>query len=358
MGKKTLPDPLPLAGHEGKQILLFIEIMRKYLEMEGCRRGNRYESLDRIIERAEMTCLVRSVLVGIVFLAVCLFGGCITAPQQAPTVPLSEEEIEFLKKLDDPESGTVIVDTPVLFFRLNNLIREWQNASVNKDSWKQLKIQSNLGSILTRYVYLNFDKITHELENGPQPNRVTAAAALGFCRIPDSDDFPQRYPEAIQALLRALESGDDAITQNALLGLTILGEPDTPLELILPLMTRHHDPEVRSNAALCISVVVKQDEADQVMPYVLPALRDDDPKVRNHAILIIRIIRVNAARTLGDLGDIEACGPLIMNLEHPKESVKHYCLEALQKLSGENYGMDQERWQDWWTEYRDKSRRD
>jgi hypothetical protein len=324
-----------------------------------------------------MTHPVRLALTGMLCLFAGLAMGCTSTPIEEPTVPLSETEVEFLKKLDDPDKSSVIVESSVLFFRLNNLIREWQNASVNKDSWKQLKIQSNLGSILTRYVYLNFDKIVQELEQGSQPNRVTAAAALGFSRIPENDTFPQRYPEAIQALLRALDSGDDAITQNALLGLTILGESDMPLELILPLMTRHHNPEVRSNAALCISVVVRSEQGDQVMPYVLPALRDDDPKVRNHAILIIRklkdrsainpliellndryeIIRVNAARTLGDLGDIEACGALISNLEHPKDSVKHYCLEALQKLSGKNYGMDQERWQDWWTEYRDKMRR-
>lgn len=298
----------------------------------------------------------------------CLLGACVSTQPQAEGVPLTDEEVEFLKKLDDPEHTSVKVDTPTLFFRLNNLIREWQTASINKSTWKQLNIQSQLGQIITRYVYLNFEKILTELEYGTQPNRVTAAAALGFSKIPENDQYEQVYPRAIQALLRVLESGDDAIIQNALLGLAILETPGTPLDRILPLMTRHHNPGVRSNAALCIASIVEQPQADSVMPYVLPALRDDDPKVRNHAVLIIiklkaqsaysplielmddryDIIRVNVARALGELGNINACGVLIKNLKSSKESVRFYCHEALKKLSGENFDMDEEKWQDWW----------
>ncbi|MBU0754950.1 MAG: HEAT repeat domain-containing protein [Planctomycetes bacterium] len=306
----------------------------------------------------------------LIILILSLLGGCVAVQRESQTLPLTDEEIEFLKKLDDPKTTSVQVDVPTLFFRLNNLIGEWQNAAVNKNSWKQLKIKSNLGSILTRYVYLNFDKILNELERGAQPNRVTAAAALGFSRIPDNDKFPQVYPRAVQALLRSLESGDDAITQNALLGLAILEVPETPLDLILPLMTRHHNPDVRSNAALCIASVVGPQQSDSVMPYVLPALRDDAPKVRNHAVSIIlklgdrsainplielmddryEMIRVNAARALGEMGDLQACGALIKNLTHPKESVRFYAHEALKKLSGKNFGLDEEDWKEWWAD--------
>jgi HEAT repeat protein len=168
-----------------------------------------------------------------------------------------------------------------------------------------------------------------------------------------------------------LESGDDDITQNALLGLAIIADKNTPLEPVLPIMTQHHNPQVRSNAALCLSSIVQPKDTDAVMPYVLPALRDDDPKVRNHAILIVYeikdegaislmidlmkdhypTIRVNAARALGELGDIYACPALIENLDHSKEAVRFYCLESLRKLTGEDYGDDKEKWIEWWKEY-------
>lgn len=308
----------------------------------------------------------------VAFVALLLLVGCVAVQEERELIPLTDEEIAFLQKLDDPKNASVIVDVPILFFRLNNLLEEWQTATINKDSWKDKKIQSDLGGILTRYVYLNFDKILNELEYGPQPNRVTAAAALGFCRIPETKDFPQVYPLAIQALLRCLDSGDDSITQNALLGLALLAVEDTPIETILPLMTQHHNPEVRSNAALCLSTITSPKDNDAVMPYVLPALRDDDPKVRCHAILVLEnledrsagaalidllddkyeIIRVNAARALGNLGDMDACPKLIENLEHVKESVRFYCHQALLKLTQENFGTDKEAWTEWLAEQR------
>jgi hypothetical protein len=297
--------------------------------------------------------------------------GCTTTIEKPEGIPLTPEEIEFLEKLHDPSTFSVIEEVPALFFRLNQLLKSWQDSSIFKNSKKHRTIYTNLGAMLTRRVYLNFDKILNQLEEGSQPNRVIAASALGFCRIPDDPEFEQVYPEAIPALLRALESGDDAVTQNALLSLKILGDPDTPLEGILPLMTEHHNPEVRSNAALCLSAIVSPAHSDLVTPYVLPALRDDDPKVRNHAINIVlrlkdpstvrtliemmddryELIQANAARALGELGDPAACSVLITNLNHVKEIVRSYCLRSLQKLSGKDYGFNQEKWTEWWTDY-------
>lgn len=311
---------------------------------------------------------LNSVLSLLMLFTLAASNGCVSVEEESEAIPLTQDEIAFLQKLEDPKVASVVLDTPTLFFRLNNLIREWQNASVNKNDWKHLKISSDLGSILTRYVYLNFDKIMDQMENGPQPNRVTAAAALGFSRIPETDQYPQVYSQAVEALLEALQSGDDAITQNALLGLAIIAELDTPLNPILPLMTEHHNPSVRSNAALCLSAIVQPGDNDQVMPYVLPALRDNEPKVRNHAILIILalrddsaiapllelmddrydIVRVNAAHTLGILGDPSVCWKLIENLDHPRDSVRFYCAEALKKLSGRDYGENREDWISWW----------
>ncbi len=310
----------------------------------------------------------------IIVLLFCVLSGCSSTqgPETLDPVPLTKEVIDFLKSLNDPKTTSVIEDVPKLFFDLNQLLNSWYESSLFKMSKKHIRIHTSLDAMLTRRVYLNFDKILDQLENGSQPNRVIAAAALGFSRIPDDERFPQVYPRAIEALILALDSGDDAIIENALLGLSVLEEFSTPKETILQLMTQHHNPAVRANAALCLSAIILPSDADLVMPHVLPALKDDEPKVRNHAVSIILelqspgavtplielltdrydLIRANAARALGVLGEISACGALISQLDNPKEIVRYWSLDSLKKLSGEDYGDEQERWTEWWNAYR------
>jgi HEAT repeat protein len=119
-------------------------------------------------------------------------------------------------------------------------------------------------------------------------------------------------------------------------------------------------------------VIVTPEDADFVMPFVLPALKDKEPKVRNHAVSITRrlkdlsalqalielmedryeLIRANAARSLGELGDKEACGALISQIENTNELVQMCCHESLVKLTDKDYGLDQEKWTEWWIEFR------
>lgn len=290
---------------------------------------------------------------------------------RSATPPLSREDRLFLAKLSEAQAKATQQDAPELFFNLNQLLKSWQDAAILKQSSKNARLHDSLQEMLTRTVYLNFDTILDQLEHGPQPNRVIAAAALGFSRIPENPQFPQVHPRALPALLQALDSGDDAIVENALLGLRVLADPSTPLDRVLPLLTGHHNPDVRANAALCIATVVQPGKSDRVLPYVLPALKDEDPKVRNHAVNIVRalkdpgavsalvplladryeLIRANTARTLGDLGDLSACPALIEQVDHPKQIVRFWCLEALKKLTGKDYGFNKKKWADWWNDY-------
>ena len=298
------------------------------------------------------------------------------AGETSDTPSLSHEDRLFLGKLAEAEAKGEIQDLPELFFNLNQLLKSWQDAAILKQSSKNARIHDSMHEMLTRTVYLHFDTVLDQLDHGPQPNRVIAAAALGFCRIPENDRFPQVYPRAVPALVKALDSGNDAIVENALLGLHVLGDPDTPLGRILPLLTGHHNPDVRANAALCLGTIVRPGQSDRVLPYALPALKDEDPKVRNHAVNIVRtlkdpsavsalvplladryeLIRANAARTLGELGDLSACPALIEQVDHPKEIVKASCLEALKKLTGKDYGNNKEKWAEWWKDYLEEHR--
>jgi len=297
-----------------------------------------------------------------------LLVSCRTGTKKPKPIPLTKEEIAFLKKLEDPKTFSIKQETPVLFQNLGNLLTAWLESSLAKENPKHIRIYTDLGELLTRRVYVNFDTILDQLDNGPPPNKVIAAAALGFSRIPENPKFPQVYKRAETALLNVLDCGNDAIVENALLGLYNLGDPDTPLEKILDIMVQHHDPDVRANAALALQSIVTPAKADMVLPYLLPGLKDDEPKVRNHCILVAlklkekstltalvdllgdsyALIQANAAKAIGEIGDVTFCGSLIPKLKSRYPIVREYTLLSLKKLSGEDFGNDYDSWQKWW----------
>jgi hypothetical protein len=293
-----------------------------------------------------------------------------TAPTKLDPIPLTEEEIEFLKRLDDPETFSLVQEESILFQNLSNLLSAWLDSSLTKNSPKHVRIYTNLGDILTRHVYVNFESVLDQLHNGPPPNKVIAAAALGFSRIPENERFTQVYPRAREALVGVLESGNDDIVKNALLGLYILGDPETPLDKILDMMVQHHEPDVRANAALAVQSIATMEKADLILPYLLPGLKDDEPKVRNHCILIAiklkdrsstaalielledqyALIQAAAATALGEMEDVSLCPYLIPMLQSRAPIVRECALKSLRKLSGEDYAFEVDEWNDWWEE--------
>lgn len=301
-----------------------------------------------------------------------LFAACTSSgPQKLDPIPLTDEEIAFLQKLNDPEATSLVQEVPELFHGLSNLLSAWWDSALAKDSPKDIRIYTSLGDLLTRRVYFNFETILNQLDNGPPPNRVIAAAALGFSRIPENDHYPQIHPRAIEALIEVLDCGNDSIVENALLSLYVLGDPNTPLEPVLDIMTQHHAPNVRANAALAVQAIATPEKSDIILPYVLPGLKDDEPKVRNHSILIATklrhpstiepllellmdpypLIRANSAQALGEVADIRICGELIPLLASAYPIERECALKSLRKLSGEEYGFEAEDWQSWWDDY-------
>ncbi len=314
-------------------------------------------------------CFPLAILLVLVTLAACVTDG----PVRLDPIPLTTEEIDFLRKLEDPETFSQVQEVPALFQGLSSLHDAWLEAYLSKDSPKNIRIYTNLGGALTRRVYANYETILDQFHNGPQPNRVIAAAALGFSRIPESPRFPPVHQSAVDALLASLDCGDDAIVKNALLSLYNLEDQNMPLEKVLDIMVRHHDPDVRSNAALAVLTTVTKEKTDLVLPYVLPGLKDDDPKVRTHCVLIAiklkdrstitsllellhdpyHLIQAAAVRALGHMDDLSLCGSLIPLLDSRKEIVREYTWLSLKQLSGEDFGHDQDRWARWWNDLRE-----
>lgn len=313
------------------------------------------------------------------FLAVALIvllllaGACSSGPQRKDPIPLTDEEKAFLARLEDPETYSLKQDVPVLFQGLTLLITDWEKAYREKRSPKHIRVYKNLSEVITRTVYVNFESILDQLHHGSQPNRSIAAAALGFSRIPEdpgnpNPNLPPQHHRAVEALIDVLGCGDDNIVMNALLGLSTLGDPDTEIETIMDIMIHHHNPEVRSNAALALQACVTREDADIALPYVLAALKDEEPKVRDHCILAILKLKddsaihallellddpyplnqAGAARAIGVMEDVTLCSYLIPKLNSKYPIVREYALKSLRDLSGEDFEFDVEEWSEWW----------
>lgn len=104
---------------------------------------------------------------------------------------------------------------------------------------------------------------------------------------------------------------------------------------------------------------------------LLRALDDEDPLTRNNAIIALRTIaspeavdrlirkgltdnerwvRLNAASTLGEIGDRRAVEPLILAMRDNQQD--RYVLEAvkygLRKITGQDFGGSYTNWKNWW----------
>ena len=316
---------------------------------------------------------MKTILISAVALLLVALSACVAAQTKGDPVPLNQSEIKFLKKLEDPTTFSLRQEMPVLFQELGNLLTAWKEAALNKNSSKHVRIRRNLDDILMRRVYVNFETILDQLQNGSLPNRQIAAGALGFSKIPENDKFPQVYPRAVKALVDVLNCGNDKIVKNALLSLYNIADPETPLDTILDIMTRHHAPDVRANAALALQAVVTPEDCDKVLPYLFPGFKDDDALIREHCVLAAYkikdpsvvpallellddypLIQAAVARTLGEMNDITLCGYLIPKLRSRTPAVRECTLNSLIKLSNKDYGLVWEDWWNWWKEYQEQ----
>ena len=159
---------------------------------------------------------------------VALLAGCLGSEPKLE--PLSQQEIELLATLRrrDPDAGR-IEDKGTLFMSLDQNMRKWRELAA-RNELGDADQRTSLEYVITGEVYFNFDVILAEFERGSDPeHRTIAAAALGFSRIPAPDepggepDFPVVHPRAVEPLLSCLDSGNDELVMNALLGGQLVG---------------------------------------------------------------------------------------------------------------------------------------
>ncbi len=294
-----------------------------------------------------------------------------------PTIePMSLHEREQLAALRhyDPKSAR-LEDKGTLFVTLDQNLRKWRELGVRTEI-ADIDQRTSLEVVMTRQVYYNFDTILNELQHGTDPeHRVTAAAALGFSRIPAPDQpggdpsFPVVHTRAVAPLLAALESPQTELVENALLSIGRIGAPETPRALLVELMVQHHNADVRANAALALAQVATPEDAPLIMGPLFSALGDVSPMVRLHAVkalgklqdnevraaLVDRLrrddtplVRACAALELGKIGDAGTVSYLIEGLQSEAQLVAFQCHQALVRITKKTDLRGYVSWRDWW----------
>lgn len=175
--------------------------------------------------------------------------------------------------------------------QLDRSIQAWNQLFLNGSEATDGRRLRNLQDSITHRTRKLFYEIVDQLETGPPINRRIAATALGFAA----------NEESLSPLLNALSDSDDEVVANALLGLSLLGDPDTPTSSLAGLIQSGTTPTIRSNAALATLEVLRSgaSAAESVLPSARSGLHDQDPRVRTQCALILAH-RMDVA-SIGDL---------------------------------------------------------
>lgn len=329
-----------------------------------------------------------------------LCGCSLISDDKTSGSALTRDEVEYQRQLtyseQVPETDRGRAE---LMMRLDQNLMHWNRGNVEQVAAEDRKLVANLEEVLQRTVYLNFDTVLRVLETGDPNQQAIAAAAIGFSRLREPADeeerrlflakWPQLYPRAVTTLVRLLDAEQPWLVQNSLLGLWKLGDPATPADPILGLLTRPEE-DVRANAALALSTILTPETGAPAISGLINALYDAKPKVRSHAVTAVAaikdqsaagrlaqllndrymLVQANAAKALGILGDEKNCEYLLRRLDEllrqtpdgkyrelseldqRRDLVAKHLIASLELLSGRQYGDDIEKWREWWHEER------
>ena len=163
---------------------------------------------------------------------------------------------------------------------------------------------------------------------GDENSYVRSAAAEALGKI---------GPEAVPALIRALGDEDSSVRWRAAYTLGEIGPEAKEAVLALIRALGDEDSSVRWRAARALGKIGP--EAKEAVPALIEALGDKDEQVREAA-----------AEALGKIGSEakEAVPALIKALGDKYKYVRTEVARALMVITGQDFGQDASRWQEWW----------
>lgn len=165
-----------------------------------------------------------------------------------------------------------------------------------------------------------------------------------------SNNSPYQQPNSLMAgeITRRVEQIPYQHREELLQSLMWLAQ--TGEQTIPALLTglHHENPKVRSSCAWVLGRIGDR----RVIPDLQQVMKDDEATVR-----------MEAARTLVSLGDLNWSPTLIEGLDSDRKEVRYLCHEALKASTGHDFGYDHLneskdqmmvsvlRWRQWWSEY-------
>ena len=187
-------------------------------------------------------------------------------------------------------------------------------------------------------------------DNGPaiQAGAVEALAEIG-------------HPLATEALISILKNKDPNVRARAVeaLGKMRNGMVITPLSIVL---SKDKDANVRGEAALALA----ESGSSYPIRFIVVALEDKDNRVRFKAIealekaYLLRKLwlknktiskeRLEEISVLARSDTILIVESLIPVLKYNNDHIKQKAASVLSQITGENFGIDSEKWQNWWKE--------
>jgi len=311
---------------------------------------------------------MRTLVLGALSVATLSLAACNSTGDQ--TAPADGQEVEWIgpegPEPYDPEitkdrrlAGEVLTD-------IDKSLRIWVNITLTGNPAKDGSTLNIVEADLRRKVRAKMPLLLEQLDTGPPINRQIAAAGLGF-----SGD-----PRSLGPLLAALEDDSPDVVANALLGLSVLADPETPRILLAAELEDVLQPfNVRSQAARALRAVglFNLDEADRaaVIRAARAALGDTNEGLRPHgAIILAEVVDTDsvpelaralmdptplvaraASRALARIGSVDrkfegqSARALTAALDVvDQDSVRPAILRDLQALAGKNYGDNVEEW--------------
>lgn len=148
-------------------------------------------------------------------------------------------------------------------------------------------------------------------------------------------------PRTVELLIATLGDKDEHVRREAASGLERTNDYRAVEPLIAAMTARKENGIVRVEAAESLG---KIGDARAVEP-LIGVLREHSRS--SHAPDF-------AAKSLGEIGDYRAVEPLIEGLASPDSDIRTESLDALKKITGQDFGRNPKAWSDWWEENKTK----
>ncbi len=280
-----------------------------------------------------------------------------SSPEEKPEPP--EFEVFRPAAFDSPRSpiGPFLME-------LDNSIERWQALTLGADNENDRRMKKLLEEHISYSARKRLHDLIGELQSRAPFNRMVAAAALGFTEA----------EAALGPLLASLDDSSPEVVANALLGLALLGNRDTPLAEITILLAEGVNETTRANAAYAVREVLEAGGSGTgVLTAARTGLRDESSLVRTHSALILAhemdtgslslleyqledetpLAALAAARSLAYIGQRDrhqlatVAMALAGALDTSEDVVRAGILRYLRLLSEANYGKEQEEWVEW-----------